>query len=39
VIDCSEDKKLGTVEAATNGVANLASEFKDHVLLEFSSQS
>jgi hypothetical protein len=33
-----EVKELGTVEAAANGVANLASECKGHLLLEVSSQ-
>jgi hypothetical protein len=38
VSDYSEDKELGTVEAAANGVAKLAAEFKEHLLLEVSSQ-
>jgi alpha-galactosidase len=38
VSDYSEVKGLGTVEAAANGVAKLAAEFKDHLLLEVSSQ-
>ncbi len=38
VNDYSEVKELGTVEAAANGVAKLAAEFKDHLLLEVSSQ-
>jgi hypothetical protein len=38
VSEYSEVKKLGTVEAATNGVANLAAEFKGQLLLEVSSQ-
>jgi alpha-galactosidase len=38
VSDYSEVKGLGTVEAAANGVAKLAAEFKDHLLLEVISQ-
>ncbi len=38
VSDYSEGKDLGTVGAAANGVAKLAAEFKDHLLLEVSSQ-
>jgi hypothetical protein len=38
VSDYSEAKELGTVEAAPNGVAKLAAEFKDHLLLQVSSQ-
>jgi len=38
VSDYSESKDLGTVEAAANGVAKLPAEFKDHLLLEVSSQ-
>ncbi len=38
VSDYSEAKDLGTVEAAANGVAKLPAEFKDHLLLEVSSQ-
>ena len=38
VSDYSEDIELGTVEASANGVAKLAAEFKDHLLLEISSQ-
>jgi alpha-galactosidase len=38
VSDYSEAKDLGTVEAATDGAAKLAAEFKDHLLLEVSSQ-
>src|SRR5580698_2443550 len=38
VSDYSEAKDLGTVEAADNGVAKLPAEFKDHLLLEVSSQ-
>ena len=38
VSDYSEVKGLGTVEAAPNGVAKLVAEFKDHLLLEVSSQ-
>ena len=38
VSDYSEGKDLGTVDAAANGVAKLAAEFKDHLLLEVSSQ-
>ena len=38
VSDYGEGKDLGTVEASANGVAKLAAEFKDHLLLEVSSQ-
>jgi alpha-galactosidase len=38
VSDYSEGKDLGAVDAAANGVARLAAEFKDHLLLEVSSQ-
>jgi hypothetical protein len=38
VSDYGEAKDLGTVEAAANGVAELAADFKDHLLLEVSSQ-
>jgi alpha-galactosidase len=38
VSDYSEGEDLGTVDAAANGVAKLAAEFKDHLLLEVSSQ-
>src|SRR5256884_4161202 len=38
VSDYSEANDLGTVEAAPNGVAKLVAEFKDHLLLEVSSQ-
>jgi len=38
VNDYGEVKELGTVDAAANGVAKLAAEFKDHLLLEVSSQ-
>jgi alpha-galactosidase len=38
VSDYSEAKELGTVDAAVTGVAKLAAEFKDHLLLEVSSQ-
>jgi alpha-galactosidase len=38
VSDYGEGKDLGTVDAAANGVAKLAAEFKDHLLLEVSSQ-
>jgi alpha-galactosidase len=38
VADYSEAKDLGTVEAAANGVAKLPAEFKDHLLLEVSSE-
>ena len=38
VSDYSEGKDLGAVNAAATGVAKLAVEFKDHLLLEVSSQ-
>jgi alpha-galactosidase len=38
VSDYSEGKDLGTVDAAANGVAKLAAEFKDHLLLDVTSQ-
>ncbi|MGA9528286.1 MAG: alpha-galactosidase [Terriglobales bacterium] len=38
VSDYSEAKDLGTVEAAASGVAKLPADFKDHLLLEVSSQ-
>jgi alpha-galactosidase len=38
VSDYGEPKDLGTVEAAANGVAKLSADFKDHLLLEVSSQ-
>jgi alpha-galactosidase len=38
VSDYSESKDLGTVEASANGVAKLPAEFKDHLLLEVSSE-
>jgi alpha-galactosidase len=38
VTDYSEGKDLGTVDAASNGAAELPAEFKDHLLLEVSSQ-
>jgi alpha-galactosidase len=38
VSDYSEEKDLGTVDATANGVAKLAAEFKDHLLLEVNSQ-
>jgi alpha-galactosidase len=38
VSEYGEGKDLGTVDAAANGVAILAVEFKDHLLLEVSSQ-
>jgi alpha-galactosidase len=38
VTDYGEGKDLGTVDAAASGVAKLAAEFKDHLLLEVSSQ-
>jgi alpha-galactosidase len=38
VSDYSENKDLSTVEAAANGVAKLPAQFKDHLLLEVSSQ-
>ena len=36
--DYGDGKDLGTVDAAANGVAKLPAEFKDHLLLEVSSQ-
>jgi alpha-galactosidase len=38
VSEYGEGKDLGAVEAASNGTAKLAAEFKDHLLLEVSSQ-
>ncbi len=38
VSDYAEGKDLGSVNAAANGVATLTAEFKDHLLLEVSSQ-
>jgi alpha-galactosidase len=38
VSDYGEGKDLGTVDAAANGVAKLAAEFNDHLLLEVNSQ-
>ncbi len=38
VTDYGEAKDLGTVDAAANGVAKLAAQFKDYLLLEVSSQ-
>jgi alpha-galactosidase len=38
VSDYSEGKDLGTVNAASDGVATLTAEFPDHLLLEVSSQ-
>jgi len=38
VSDYSESKDLGSVEAAANGVAKLPTAFKEHLLLEVSSQ-
>jgi alpha-galactosidase len=38
VRDYGEGKDVGTVDAAADGVAKLAAEFKDHLLLEVSSQ-
>jgi len=38
VSDYREGKDLGPVEATPNGVAKLAAEFKDHILLEVSSE-
>jgi alpha-galactosidase len=38
VSEYGEGKDLGTVDAAANGVAKLAAEFKDHLLLEVSAQ-
>jgi len=36
--DYSEGKDLGTVDAASDGVAKLATEFEDHLLIEAESQ-
>jgi len=38
VSEYDEGKDLGTVDAAADGVAKLATAFKDHLLLEVSSQ-
>jgi alpha-galactosidase len=38
VSDYSEGKEIGLVEAPANGTAKLPAEFKDHLLLEVSSQ-
>jgi len=38
VSDYAEAKDLGTVEAAPDGVAKMTAEFKEHLLLEVSSQ-
>jgi hypothetical protein len=38
VSDYGKGKDLGAVDAAANGVAKLAAVFKDHLLLEVSSQ-
>ncbi len=38
VNDYSEGKDLGSVQAEANGVAKLTAAFKDHLLLEVSSQ-
>jgi hypothetical protein len=38
VSEYGESKDLGTVDAASDGVAKLATAFKDHLLLEVSSQ-
>jgi alpha-galactosidase len=38
VKDYSEGKDLGTVDAADNGTARLAADFKDHLLLEVKPQ-
>ena len=38
VSDYSEAKDLGIAEAAADGVAKLPADFKDHLLLEVSSQ-
>jgi alpha-galactosidase len=38
VSDYGEGKDLGDVEAAANGVAKLPAEFKEHLLLEVTSQ-
>jgi alpha-galactosidase len=39
VTDYADGKDLGSVEAASEGVAKLNTEFKQHLLLEVSSQS
>jgi alpha-galactosidase len=38
VSDYAEGKDLGTVEATPDGVAKMRAEFKEHLLLEVSSQ-
>jgi alpha-galactosidase len=38
VSDYSEGTDLGAVNAAANGVAKLAADFKDHLLLEVTAQ-
>jgi len=38
VSDYGEGKSMGTVDAASNGVAKLTAGFKDHLLLEVSSE-
>ncbi len=38
VTDYAEGKDLGTADASADGVANLAAEFKDHLLLEVTAQ-
>lgn len=38
VIDYSDGKDFGSLDAASNGVAKLPVDFKDHLLLEVSSQ-
>jgi alpha-galactosidase len=38
VSDYSENKDLGTVDAAADGIAKLPMEFKDHLLLEVNPQ-
>ena len=38
VTDYTDGKDFGSVEAGANGVAKLATDFKDHLLLEVSSQ-
>jgi alpha-galactosidase len=38
VRDYAEGRDIGTVEAASDGVAKVTTEFKEHLLLEVSSQ-
>lgn len=38
VSEYSEGKDLGSVDAASNGIARLSTEFKEHLLLEVSPQ-